>query len=147
MGDVFAAVASLNRVTDPEQLFDVTEHAPAVELALWLASRGIYAATHDQAKALADSYIRGLIADADPNGNGMPAIRASVYRMFDADGRLLYVGLTARGAQRIAEHSGNSQWWSFVASITVEHFDRKTAARRAEHEAIQDEAPLYNIRP
>lgn len=67
----------------------------------------------------------------------------TLYRAFDADGELLYVGATMKGAQRIEEH-GDKEWWSLVATFSVEHFVTKEETFGAEAVAIASEEPLYN---
>lgn len=69
----------------------------------------------------------------------------TLYRFFDADGALLYVGITKNGAQRWHEHSKSKEWWGRVASTTVEHYDTRAAALDAERAAIVAERPLFNV--
>ena len=71
--------------------------------------------------------------------------RTSVYRLFDADGLLLYVGITRQGHHRLHEHARDKAWWRDVASATFEHLPTRDAALRREAQAIHTEAPLYNI--
>jgi hypothetical protein len=69
---------------------------------------------------------------------------ASLYRHFDINGRLLYVGISLNAAARLSQHR-TSKWFNEIASVTVEHFDDAQAAKRAEGEAIFKELPLYNV--
>ena len=71
--------------------------------------------------------------------------RTALYRMFDAAGALLYVGITGHLPARIAAHDGEKRWWQDVAAVTVEHFSTRDAASAAETTAIKSENPLYNI--
>lgn len=66
-----------------------------------------------------------------------------VYRMLDREGKALYIGMTGRGAQRIAEH-GNKYWFLLVATITLEWFATREDAARAEAHAIAEHQPPYN---
>ena len=68
----------------------------------------------------------------------------TLYRMFDAAGDLLYVGITSRGGRRFDEHAKVQPWWVEVASVTVEHFATRTEALAAELAAIRVEDPTYN---
>lgn len=69
---------------------------------------------------------------------------ALVYRFFDADGELLYVGCTFDMGPRIAQHRRDKRWWEQVVTVTLErHPDRRTALD-AEAAAIADERPRYN---
>jgi predicted GIY-YIG superfamily endonuclease len=69
----------------------------------------------------------------------------SLYRFYDADGALLYVGITSRGPNRWQEHEAHRAWWALVASSRVEHFDDRDAAAAAERAAIRAEKPPHNI--
>ena len=69
----------------------------------------------------------------------------SLYRMYDAHGTLLYVGITQRRMQRFHEHSASQSWWSQVARIDVEHHPDRAAVEAAERHAIQTEDPHYNV--
>lgn len=71
-----------------------------------------------------------------------------VYRCFDADGELLYVGMTANPVQRLSGHRSASHWFSEVASFTLigpfVGSDARTRATRVERALIDAEAPPYN---
>lgn len=69
----------------------------------------------------------------------------TVYRMFDADDRLLYVGVTCNTEQRWARHRESSAWWPLVARKTLTVFPNRRAALDAESAAIQSEAPEHNV--
>ena len=67
-----------------------------------------------------------------------------LYRHFDAEGRLLYVGISLSAVERLKQHVTRAGWSAEIASITVEtHPDRKTAME-AERRAVETERPLYN---
>ena len=70
----------------------------------------------------------------------------TLYRYFDAEGRLLYVGITTAGIRRARGHVDHSAWWLRAASATFEHFSNLEAALAAEDAAIKAEKPLFNIR-
>lgn len=67
----------------------------------------------------------------------------SVYRLFAADGALLYVGMSKWPHWRIAQHRDKA-WWPDVADWTVEEFPNRNTAATAERDAIIDERPRYN---
>lgn len=69
---------------------------------------------------------------------------ASLYRHFDADGRLLYVGISLSSIKRLAWHIKNSSWCEDIRTITIEPFPTKALARLAEAAAIKNENPLFN---
>jgi hypothetical protein len=51
----------------------------------------------------------------------------NLYRHFDKDGRLLYVGVSLNAINRLAEHRA-SHWFSEIATIKVETFEDRAAA-------------------
>lgn len=69
----------------------------------------------------------------------------TVYRMFDADGTLLYVGSTVARRQRMRSHEQHALWWPLVAATRYEDFATEREARLAEILAIQSEQPLHNV--
>jgi excinuclease UvrABC nuclease subunit len=68
-----------------------------------------------------------------------------LYRMFDAEDHLLYVGLTNNPRNRFSGHSKGKAWWPEVAHIRVETFATRDELIAAEKAAIQTERPWYNI--
>lgn len=68
----------------------------------------------------------------------------SVYRHFDKDGLLLYVGCSINIPQRMLKHASFSNWWSRVTTITIERYDSEFTARDAERTAIETEDPEFN---
>lgn len=67
----------------------------------------------------------------------------AVYRLFDATGCLLYVGVSQDPMQRWWQHRA-AAWWADVASYAVTwHVDRPEA-ERVEMLAIQSEDPVHN---
>jgi predicted GIY-YIG superfamily endonuclease len=72
--------------------------------------------------------------------------KQTLYRHWDAEGNLLYVGVSSRISQRIKEHSKHSKWWLDVASITLEHFETREDVIAAEINAIEKEKPKHNIK-
>ena len=67
-----------------------------------------------------------------------------VYRCFDHEGGLLYVGCTRDPRRRARQHTRTSKWVGLVASVTLKAYDDWYAARRAEDEAIYVESPRFN---
>lgn len=68
----------------------------------------------------------------------------SLYRFFNQDGALLYVGITDHLPGRMSEHAREKEWWREVSTVTVEHFDSRAEARRAEQAAMDDGRPARN---
>lgn len=72
-------------------------------------------------------------------------MRTTLYRFFDVQDRLLYVGIAGRPAERAHQHSKEKEWWLEVTRSTYEHFTTREAAAAAEVAAIVTEHPLYNV--
>lgn len=70
--------------------------------------------------------------------------RFHLYRHFDADGSLLYVGQSANAFKRWGQHKGTSEWAAAAVTMRVEQFDSREAALAAERQAILLEKPRFN---
>jgi hypothetical protein len=68
----------------------------------------------------------------------------SLYRHFDASGRLLYVGISLYSLVRTIQHRSKSSWFDEVTRIEIVRFASKSEAQQAEAEAIATENPLHN---
>lgn len=71
-------------------------------------------------------------------------IPTSVYRYYDSDDLLIYVGITSRGIARNREHNTSKEWWPHVARQEVEHFDTRELAADRERSLIQAFRPPFN---
>lgn len=70
-----------------------------------------------------------------------------VYRLYAADGVLLYVGITEELEKRFLRHSARL-WWPEVATVRLEAYESRTDALRVESRAIYVEGPVHNrMRP
>lgn len=70
----------------------------------------------------------------------------TLYRLFDGDGRLLYIGVTDELDRRMGVHSRLKPWWPQVSATRTESFESRSAAFVAEAAAIANEQPLHNVR-
>lgn len=70
---------------------------------------------------------------------------ASLYRHFDANGRLLYVGVSLSTVARLSQHR-SSPWFDEIATVTSQNFPTQADAYKAERSAIWRELPIYNKR-
>lgn len=70
----------------------------------------------------------------------------TLYRFFDADGDLLYVGITCDPGSRFKQHRRGKSWWHEIARIELEQFSSRVELEQAEREAIPKENPKYNIK-
>jgi len=72
-------------------------------------------------------------------------MKTALYRQYDKDGKLLYVGISLNYARRLKEHYKGSAWFLDVEKITLEWFDTRDDALKAERDAIKSESPECNI--
>lgn len=68
-----------------------------------------------------------------------------VYRAYDADDRLIYVGATGNIERRLSNHRSTSWWSSLARRVEVERHPAMPDALRAETEAIRTERPAFNM--
>ena len=69
----------------------------------------------------------------------------SLYRCFDVNKNLLYVGISRRALARISNHCYHHFWTSAIRTVTIEHLPSRPAALRAERNAILKERPMFNL--
>jgi len=74
-----------------------------------------------------------------------PAIRTALYRLFDAERRLLYVGIGFDPTSRWRSHASEKDWWPMVTDKAVTWYDSRDAAEVAEEQAIMAERPRFNV--
>lgn len=68
----------------------------------------------------------------------------AVYRFFDADERLLYVGIAFDPSERWKDHARRTKWWKDAVDNTIDWYDTRAEAARAEQTALRYEKPIYN---
>lgn len=68
----------------------------------------------------------------------------SVYRHYDSDNILLYIGISQDFLSRTFMHKRSAHWWRQIATIKVEHFSAREDAEIAEKLAIIKERPIFN---
>jgi predicted GIY-YIG superfamily endonuclease len=71
--------------------------------------------------------------------------KTALYRHFDKQGRLLYIGVAVDPKKRESAHRCYSPWAADIHEIRVEWLEDRHAALVAERSAIQAEKPLHNI--
>ncbi len=76
-----------------------------------------------------------------------PDIWTAVYRLFDATGRLLYVGIGYDYLRRWKAHAKTKTWWPQVVHRDVIWFDNRLDAAYEESRAIDNESPIHNDHP
>jgi hypothetical protein len=70
---------------------------------------------------------------------------AALYRHFDANGVLLYVGIAVDPVQRLNGHRSGSRWYDQISRVDIERYPTREAALAAALAAIRNEKPLHNI--
>jgi len=68
-----------------------------------------------------------------------------LYRHFDKNGVLLYVGISLSAINRLGQHKDNSHWFNEIKRVDIEIFKTREEVREAEKKAILKENPLHNI--
>lgn len=69
-----------------------------------------------------------------------------VYRIYDANSTLLYVGCSWDAFKRVPQHKHEYQrWWHLASTVDIDTFSDFATARLVEAHAIADESPLFNI--
>jgi len=68
----------------------------------------------------------------------------TLYRFFDDEGNLLYVGISNSFYTRANQHRKNSDWFEKASMVTLEHFEDRDSVEEAEKLAIRNEHPIHN---
>lgn len=74
------------------------------------------------------------------------ATKTTLYRHYNKEGILLYVGVSLSSLQRLGQHSNNAHWFNSITDIKMKSYASRDIALKKEKEAIISEQPLYNIR-
>lgn len=69
----------------------------------------------------------------------------ALYRHFNADGVLLYVGIATHHVARLQQHAKDAHWSKDIRRVTVEMLPDRWAALSAEEAAIKKEKPRHNV--
>lgn len=75
-----------------------------------------------------------------------PLRPAYVYRCYDADGVLLYVGCSSNPTKRVEDHRANAWWGQRIATVRNTVFPYNEYALDMEREAIWTERPICNVK-
>lgn len=71
-------------------------------------------------------------------------MKTYLYRYWDENSVLLYVGISSNAIRRLTEHKSTAGWFDVARSVTIAQFDTREGAMAAEAAAIRDEKPLHN---
>ncbi|MFH8867145.1 GIY-YIG nuclease family protein [Streptomyces griseus] len=70
--------------------------------------------------------------------------RTALYRLYNAEGKLLYIGISQNPDVRWGQHSTTKPWWGDVEERKVEWHETRPLAAAAEVASIEAEQPLWN---
>jgi hypothetical protein len=68
-----------------------------------------------------------------------------LYRHFDKEGTLLYIGISYNALCRLTQHKRTAHWFKDITNITIEPFETRKEVEEAELQAIRLEKPKHNI--
>jgi predicted GIY-YIG superfamily endonuclease len=71
-------------------------------------------------------------------------MKTTLYRHWDKDDNLLYIGISLSKLQRLGQHSRNASWFDKITKVTMESFPTRKVALQKEKEAIITEYPIHN---
>lgn len=69
----------------------------------------------------------------------------TLYRLFNEEMQLLYVGISVRPLKRMEEHSRHKEWWPLVNQFLFTECDTRRDALDLEAAVIKNERPVFNI--
>ena len=69
--------------------------------------------------------------------------KSQLYRHYDRDGALLYVGMSTNAIARLRSHK-DAPWSHEISRIEMESFPDGASAKAAEQRAIREENPVFN---
>lgn len=72
-------------------------------------------------------------------------VPTALYRYFDVNGDLLYVGISFDPGRRDREHARSKAWHMSAVKQQVEWYDNRFDAFAAEQDAIKIERPIHNV--
>lgn len=70
--------------------------------------------------------------------------RTALYRLYDTNGKLLYIGITRNLNTRWYTHAREKDWWPKVVRKEVEWFETREEADRAERAEVLRWRPKFN---
>ncbi len=75
-----------------------------------------------------------------------PVVKQQLYRLYGADGELLYIGISYSAIARYAQHKASQPWIGDVTRVEIEtHECSRKEIEQIERAAIIDEKPAHNV--
>lgn len=75
----------------------------------------------------------------------MDNTKTALYRCYDNENNLLYIGISLSAINRLSQHKSHSKWFDAIAKVDVEWFQDRDSAILAEMEAVRIEQPKFNV--
>ena len=72
-------------------------------------------------------------------------MKTQLYRHYDSNKKLLYVGVSLNAAARLAQHRDAAPWFDAITDVKIETYPTREDALAAERRAIAEENPACNI--
>ena len=69
---------------------------------------------------------------------------SQIYRHFDSEGNLLYIGVSLSALNRLQTHRDKADWRHDITKVVIKKFPDRESALKAEKLAIQKEHPRFN---
>jgi predicted GIY-YIG superfamily endonuclease len=89
--------------------------------------------------------VTDIPAETTPVAVEILAAPTAVYRFYNRDDRLLYVGISGNLTARWKSHAASKPWWRRVTRKTVVMYGSRGEALNEESRAILAEYPVHNI--
>lgn len=108
-------------------------------------------ATREDAVALQRALRQEAVQQRQARVAGRPLtnLRAAkvhcLYRHFNKDDDLLYVGISLSAMTRLLQHQSCAAWFDEIVTVRIERFATRAEVRAAEALAIATERPRHNI--
>lgn len=76
---------------------------------------------------------------------GPPDRPAAVYRIYNTDGEIIYVGVGYDPWKRLQGHLARASWAGSIHSYAADWFPSRALADQVEQALIRQERPIYNV--
>jgi predicted GIY-YIG superfamily endonuclease len=70
--------------------------------------------------------------------------KTQLYRYYNLNRELLYVGISLNAMQRLMQHRDSKSWFDEISFISIQQCDSRKEALKLEKQAIEQEKPIHN---